>query len=393
MDFTKFTFIERYKNNKELYFDFNIREFAKHNRNTFDDYKSLLYFLDNNNEKKLYITIIQTDDFFEQDNNLVINLNRYQEFCKKIGQNGINRAQAFFARKLRHYSDEEKKAIIAGSSEADILKRIKQFSPEQKKTFLNHLHKVDGFELPKEIQDTISPENLIKAFEILLGDNSKLEYLIANYPKVQIEILEAHKKFLECNFDKDETFIQNWIDGKIDNKGRNLSLTPEEIKRLKKSRCLIFGLEFIDHKREGQVSSKRFDVLTRISEGRNEYVLIELKSPRSDFFKIVETKNDNNGRSTEYHLSDDTARSVPQISDYRNYLENANDIEWEKIGLPEGKVSKCLILIGTRKLGDPVWEDHYSNLRKTLSNSIEIMTYTDLVQKLDTTIKNLKENL
>jgi hypothetical protein len=41
------------------------------------------------------------------------------------------------------------------------------------------------------------------------------------------------------------------------------------------------------------LSRKRFDILTRLSEDENEHVIIELKSPCEDVFKIKEVDNIN----------------------------------------------------------------------------------------------------
>ena len=395
MDFTKFTFSKKYSRNDrilELSFDFDIKEVTGRNSKTFDDYNSLLYFLLNNPKKQIFLTQTQNSDFCEENDKLVINLQSYQEFCKKIGQNGKNRTQAFLAQRLKNYSEDEKKSIISSSTEEEIIERIKNFTDEEKGIFLEKLKGVEGLKLPEGNIKNISNEEFLKAFSSFLTDPAKQKIVVANYPQIQINLLEEYKQFLEQNLDKEETFIQDWIDGKIDNNGQTNNSDEEEIKKIKKSRCLIFGLEFISHKREGQVSSKQFDILTRISQGKNDYVLIELKSPSSDVFKVKTKNNDNGGTSEEYHLSDDIARAIPQISEYRHLLDNASDIEWQRIGLVRGKISKCLIVIGT-KIDDAVWSEHFLSLRKNLSSTIEILTYTDLIQKLETTIRNLRENL
>ena len=395
MDFSKFTFSKKYIRNEkelELSFDFDLKEITGHNRKVFDDCRSLLYYLQNNVEKKLFITLTQTDSFCEDGNKLVINLRPYQEFCKKIGQSGKDRTQAFLAQGLRHYSEEEKNRIIADSTEEEIIERIRNFKNEQKNIFLQKLKGIEGIELPMGDIGQVSNEDFLKAFSSFLNDPVKQGIITNNYSQIQVHILEGYKQFLGNNLDKEESFIQDWIDGKINDDGQLNNLQDEERKKVKKSRCLIFGLEYISHKREGVVSSKKFDILTRISLGKNDYVLIELKSPNSDVFKTVTKSNQNEGESVEYHLSDDTSRAIPQISDYRSLLENATEVEWQKIGLTKGKISKCLIIIGTKK-DDLVWSEHFLSLRKNLSSTIEILTYTDLVQKLETTINNLKENL
>lgn len=395
MDFQKFTFTEDYKGGKTLCFDFDIRTVTGHIRNTFKYYRTLIHFLTKNPDKEIYITQSQTEDFDEKDNKLVINLQKYQEFCRGIGQNGENRAQAFFARRVQHFSEDEKLEIINTATEEQIIERIKSFSVNQKESFLNNLKSIGDIKFPREDLKDVTDEDFLRSFSDLLDDPNKRAIIVAEYTNVQLRILEEYKIFLEANLDKNELFVQNWIDGKIDNEGNDLELDDDERKRLQKSRCLIFGLEFIDHKREGQASSKRFDVLTRLSEDKNEYVLFELKSPDAGVFKIVEKENQNGGTSTEYHLSEDVARAIPQILRYRDNLESKSeeDEDWQRIGVPKGKIAKCIILIGTRKTGDPLWESHFLSIKRNFCSSLEIMTYSDLIKKLETTISNLKNNL
>lgn len=378
-----------------MHFDFNIRKDTHHTRNTFITYKSLLYYLSQNSKKEIFITRDQVDDFFVDGDKLVINLKEYQRFCDCIGKNGQNRAQAFFSRKLRDYTEDEKKAIIQNASTDEIIKRINLFSVAQKKAFLAKLRSIEDLKSPEQDIRHVSDEEFITGFDSLLKSPRRKALLISKYPSVQLSALKDHKEFLENSLDKNEKFIQDWIDGKISNQGDILvDISNEERERIQRSRCLIFGLEFIDHKREGQLSSKRFDILARLSEEEGQYVLIELKSPDADFFKIEVADNKNGGKSEEYRLSPDISRAIPQILRYRDNLESKppEDEDWRRIGLPKQKISKCIILIGQAK-NDPVWEGHFLSIRKSFSSSLEIMTYTDLIRKLDVTIKNLEKNL
>ncbi|MDZ7693965.1 MAG: hypothetical protein U5K69_23080 [Balneolaceae bacterium] len=93
---------------------------------------------------------------------------------------------------------------------------------------------------------------------------------------VKIQTLKEYRDFLKNNLNKNETFIQDWLD--------------EKDGKYRKQRCLIFGLEFIDHKREGELSRKRFDILTRSSMSKNEYVIFELKSPSDEIFRVREAQ-------------------------------------------------------------------------------------------------------
>ena len=130
-----------------------------------------------------------------------------------------------------------------------------------------------------------------------------------------------------------------------------------------------------------------------MSEGINEYILFELKSPSGQIFKISQDTNNNGGTSDTYSLSDEISRALPQISSYKRLLQNGTDEEWQRIGLDRGRISKSIIMVGTRPDGNNVWDSHFASLKESLSSSVEILTYSDLLHKLDVTIKNLKENL
>jgi hypothetical protein len=377
----------------ELFFDFDLRDITVKNTKVFDDYASLLHYSLKNPDKKIYLTRTQTLDFCEDENKIVVNLDRYQEFCKTIGQNGKNRTQAFLAQKIKNYSEAEKKQIVASTTEEEILERVKNFTPSGKQTFLDKLSSIEGLSLPQISAENISNEEFLKAFGNFMKDPAKHQLILSNYSQIQVGVLEEHKEFLENNLDKTETFLQHWIDGKIDKDGNEINLPEEEVKKIRQSRCLIFGLEFIGHKSQGIVNSKRFDILTRVSEDKNDYVLIELKGPTSDVFERKVTTNINGGSSEEYSLSSDISRAIPQIAEYRNNLEEGSEIDWQRIGLPKGRISKCIIIIGVKNERDFLWQSHYHSLRRNLISSIDIMTYTDLISKLDITIKNLKENL
>ena len=396
VDLTKFIYLATYKGDKNIQFDFDIRKEGNHSRNTFKSYKTLLYFLEKNPSKKIYITKTQTEDFYEDYNILILNLEEYQKFCLALGKNGQNKAQAFFARKLRNYSEDEKIEIIKNATEEQIIENIKSFSIQQKESFLEKLKSVIDLQLPVEDFSQLTDQDFLNGLVSVLQNPQKRSLLVSNYTAVQVSVLESHKDFLEKNLHQEEKFIQNWIDGNIDNDGNDMdNISEEEQKQIKKSRCLIFGLEFINHKREGVVNSKRFDILTCLSEKESEYVLIELKSPSADVFRVKSMVNKNGGHSCEYYLSEGVSRAIPQILRYRDNLEskNSDDEDWLRIGLPKKEIAKCIILIGTRKNDDPLWESHFSSIRRNFSNSLEIMTYSDLITKIDTTIANLKNNL
>lgn len=225
-----------------------------------------------------------------------------------------------------------------------------------------------------------APENLEIDVSSIIARATSVQIANLNIES-KIALLKSYRDFLKANLHQNEKFIQAWLD--------------EDNGKYRKQRCLIFGLEYINHKREGELSRKRFDVLTTMNSLSREYVLMELKSPNGDIFKIVEKENKNDGKSTEYHLSDDLARSIPQILHYKRLYQSKadGDDDLQRIGTKSGKVSKCVIVIGIRKDDDPVWKEHFYSLVESLSGNLEIWTYTYVIDKLDATIANLEDDV
>jgi hypothetical protein len=397
MDFTKFTYTKSYKGGHRLYFDFDLRDLTKHGKSTFDAYRSLIHFLENNSEKEIFITLSQTEDFFEDGEKLAINLEKYQTFCSSIGKNGKNRAQAFFARRIAHYSEDQQKEIIAQSSDRDILGWIESLPADRKKEFSIKISQLENIELQKTSISTTDFSNILAD---ALTHPEKLQVLSENYSNIQVQLLEKYKEFLErmikdvetekangVKTDSWETFIQRWVDAKIDEQGVELKNDGVQRAKESRSRCLIFGLEFIDHKREVLDSGQRMDVLTRINSniGSKEYILFELKSPKAEIFEDEET---------ELKISKRLSRAIPQVLDYKSDFETKEegDKDLDRKGLTAGKVVKCIIVIGVTKDNER-WKKVFRSLKLNFSSQIEIWTYSDLIQKLDSIIRNLKENL
>lgn len=197
--------------------------------------------------------------------------------------------------------------------------------------------------------------------------------------KSTLKLLKSYKDKLQEFIDNDasETDVQNWLD--------------EDGHKYRQQRCMIFGLEYIDFQREGSVSSKKFDVLTRVGSEHVDHVLIELKSPADDIFKITQTDGINSPTST-YQIHEHLARAIPQILEYKSMLESkpAGDADLEKIGIKDkAHIRKCIIVIGKHR-DDARWRQNRDNLVRSLGSTLEIWTYTELLNKLDSTISNLE---
>lgn len=236
----------------------------------------------------------------------------------------------------------------------------------------------------EEVADYLNnKENYTKVTEV--ADKLNVDIAASLRPSLTLNLLRKYRTKLK-NFLKNkssEIDIQTWLD--------------EDGGRLRQQRCMIFGLEFIDFKREGSASSKNFDVLTRVGSEYSKFVdhvLIELKSPSVEIFK-VEEKGTNNNPTYEYSIHPSLARAIPQILEYRSSLMNKQpgDPELEKLGIYDTKanIRKCIIIIGESK-DDSRWQQNRNNLVSSLSSLLEIWTYTELLEKLDTTINILESN-
>lgn len=240
---------------------------------------------------------------------------------------------------------------------------------EQKDFWLNNINlinKIKGHD--PELLSKLFSELTDEDFSALLLKPKNIKNLFSVLPQIRIDILENLKDQLKGKLSENESAIQKWID--------------EE----PKTRCLLFGLEFIDYKREAQFGNSRFDILTE--QSGSEHVIIEMKSPNVNVFdeKTVQLKN---GVKKEYVLSKDLAEAIPQTIKYFREYEEANDETFQKSGTKRKKPHKALIIIG-RKINDPIWQQHFTDLNNRISG-IEILTYDHLIEKIENQINNLRE--
>jgi hypothetical protein len=369
----------------QLHFDkaSPFREHFGHRLRTrrFPYYQNCVQFVSSNPDAKIYFTLNDAVQTFRREGDcLLVNLSAYQKFCSEIGTKTGGRFKAFIGQNLDlkqvEASPEEKASFIrANATQADIINVIQNLPESGQQEILNSLASIKPAEGGVAASE-VSAEELISALARFLKDKELQRAFYENLPKVQLDTLKSHVAFLRANLDKNESFIQNWID--------------EDDGKYRKQRCLIFGLEYVDPVREGQVAGKRFDVLAE--QDLNHHVIFELKSPKDEIFQVKEEPVSAGGTTTEYHLSKQLSRAIPEVLGYRKFYENCQAEELQKLGIKQKKeVSKCVIVLGTRRDDDVVWCDNFNRIRSTL-NGIELLTYSDLIDRLDNTIRNLEEH-
>lgn len=207
-----------------------------------------------------------------------------------------------------------------------------------------------------------------EAQDIILSDKKLIKGFFSSLPQIRLSILENLKKQLSSKLTGNEKDIQNWIDEN------------------KKIRCMIFGLEFIDYKREISFGNSRFDVLTE--QSGLEHIIIEMKSPSAEVFDKIK-KTTSNGVKEDYIISSGLAEAIPQVIKYFDEYSRENDETFKKNGVLKKKVSKAIIVIGRNKKDDSIWQENFNRLRHRLSG-IEILTYDHLIEKMSNQIENLK---
>ena len=382
MDFNPNNFKEVSYDIYKLYFDkdCSFHKYFNHKQRTkkFPYYKNIFQFLTENPDTKLYFTLNEEIRSFQGvTDGFLVSMSAYQQFCKTIGSKTGGRLKAFLGQNFRlkdtSASEIEKTEFIkANATEKNILEAIKILPKEAQLNIIHSLNIIAPVDYRAPVEFTSI--EFIAAFSKFLTDKSVQVAFYSNLPRFQIEILKSHRDFLKNNLDKDETFIQNWID--------------EDSGKFRKQRCLIFGIEYVDPKSQGEFMRKRFDILAE--QNLDNHVLIELKSPSADVFTIKNSTTINDGLMTEYHLSFDLARAIPQILGYKKWYENARSEEIQALGIEKKDIHKCIIIIGTRK-EDRVWKENFKELKSHLN--LELYTYTDLIDKLENTIRNLENSL
>lgn len=223
----------------------------------------------------------------------------------------------------------------------------------------------EDFESIRAFLGKLSPEQLHTA----LASDENIEIVTKSLPKLRIDLLERLISELQGLLDKSEKEVREWLD------------------KNPKINCLIFGLEYVDYKREVTFGNSQFDVLTDISG--TEHVIIELKSPNRLVFQ-VQIRRLKNGTKTDYILSPDLAEAIPQTIKYFREYEREPAETFIKNGTEHKKVPKAIIVIGRNQKDNPVWQDHYCDLRNRIAG-IEILTYDHLVEKIQNQIVNLRQ--
>ena len=382
-DFKKYRFTVHPYHDR-IFLDFNVADHYRYavDKHKFRYFEALKNYLEDNENTVIYLTdsdLITNFKYYAHD--IVVHIDSFVNFCSNIGDSKKNkaRAKAFFGQHISledfNFSDSEKQNYLqANLTEADLLNRIKNFNSDSQKKLLDAIFKLES--KAESSSSLVSNDNFISIFTKFISDSKIQNSVLELLPQIQLNTLKELKVFVESNLHQNETFFQDWID--------------EEEGKYRKQRCLIFGIEYIDPKREGEIMGrKRFDILA--TQNRQRHIIIELKSPTAEIFEVDSTPNKNDGVNTCYKLSKELSRAIPQILGYKKFYNQLNSETIKTLGLAQKlELSECIIVIGQRK-DDTEWSENFKYLCDSMN--IKIVTYTDLIEKMDNTITNIELHL
>jgi hypothetical protein len=377
---------QKWGSSKQIFVDFNIRDqFKLKNNVTRFKFSNALQSFANAN-KNLFIYLTNSDEvknFKLYGNDWLLNIEDFVKFCEDIGSSKKDerRVAAFFGQHISPASmnlsaTEKLEFLNSNVSEDDLITHIRNLPNESRKGLIEALMSISSSGQASSEEPSVNTGEFIEVLSALLKDQNFQQALLNAVPQVQINVLEELKTFVHSNLTQNETFFQNWLD--------------EDNGKYRKKRSLIFGIEYVDPLREGEIMGrKRFDILA--TQNRESHILIELKSPTAAIFEIDERGNLNGGRTTSYKMSPELSRAIPQVLGYKRWYGEMNAETIQGLGLNEKKhVSECIVVIGER-VDDDVWKANFKDLQANLS--VRIWTYTDLIDRMENTIRNLKENL
>ena len=376
MDFSKFKLKKNY-HGKEVFFDFVLKDHTGHGGKAFKGFASIKTFLEDNSDRAIYLTLDQTADFHEENEKIVVNLQAYQAFWRTIAQSSQNRFQAFLAQKLKHFSEEDKKQVIAESTEQEIVENI---NPD----------------ILEKIRSTKNPDIVDMEQVIVVNDqNKKLvfeEILKGNYPNEFWDLLKTKEPQLTDTL----AAAQLQIHRKKIVEELNLRLAtgnfPETSGDDSWQKWIyehnwLFGVIYQEpiEKAKINIAGVMPDFVFPTLDGFVD--ILEIKLPSKEV--IVEDAS----HTGSWVWSPDSNKAIGQVVNYLCEIDRLRleiEKEIERVHLKKILVLKprAFILIGR---SDDWTTNKKEGLRK-LNDSlhkIEFLTYTDLSQRGEALVENL----
>lgn len=405
VDYKKFT-PRKYENGIVLNFDFNLRIVTGHNKKVFDSYGSLITFLKKNPTKNIYITLDQTDDLLEDGDNLVTNLHKYQDFCGNLGKNGENRAQAFFARRVKHFSEDEKKEMVANSTDKEILGWIKNLDEEGKKRFSEMLKDIDGIEVVK-FSTKEESEKITFLLDLIRKEGLTEEHIKKVLSDARKDVLTDFRRLLE-----EESYWEDYYEKYQD----SIKSTGEEavFHYFLKENDWILGLnvdikfikDFTDEVSVGNPDTDNSGNPKTDMMGLSDYTtLIEFKTPSTNFFTA---KKSSKSRAGTWSFSEDFIEGVSQClaqkSGWDKNHKSKNLVLDKKVQDQDETRTvdpKAIFIIGNKQRELNIRNKETENITKrdTLerfcrnNKNVEIISYDELYERAYYIIYNEKPEL
>jgi len=372
MDLNGFVYHKKYKGGKFIRLDFNPREYVREPGQNFLQHLTFRHFLEQNPEKEIFLTLTQTDNFYEVGNKIVINWKNYQEFCKTISQNGKSKTQAYLAKKVTHYSDADKQAVISELTSEEIISNL---NPEVREEIIQKLASVRN------------PQIVDSNKVIIVDDENKkqvFQQILSKYPEEFLELAESSDK------DKIDRFSAGHLQA-------HRKLVIEELKQRLEADNFhetkeddswqswiykhnwLFGINYQNpiQKQKINITGVMPDYLFPTLDGFVD--ILEIKLPSAP---VIE---EDTSRPGSWRWSKESNTAIGQIVNYLDEIDRQRlEIERE-IKRVYGRDCSMLkprafILIGENKNWISFVKEALRKLNHSL-HGIEILTYTDLLNR------------
>jgi len=412
MDYSKFIYIEKNDyHTKTFLYDFDIKDFTKKQRNTFPNIWSIIAYLDKNPKKQLYLTQTEVEEYFLDWDKIVLNFDKYMQFCENIWKSDERKMEAFLSRGLRHLTEEEKQDIRRTLTEDDILKNIENLTEEERQKLFISLKQIKWIDFTifnkwkEEIKNILTKEdfeNNIDTIFIELGDIKNKEII-----KKQLEkIKDNNFSFLEnaLFISKINELINIW-DKNIDNSSEDFwqKLFEEEKYVWVLQQIFSFPTIFLQWETyvwwkntkwrnwQGWVATD-FSFQNKTSKS---FAFVEIKTPKTELMEksVYRWKKDTDNTNEIYSPKNSLSWAIVQLQnqiniwiedfttnlwkDFREYWLNHLDATW-------------ILLIWNLNQLNSKQKESFLLFRKSIHN-ITIITFDELFDKIKS-LKNIYEN-
>ncbi len=374
---------------KIIYFDFDIKEKTWNTKNTFPTLRSLISYLELNQNKNIYFTLDKTDNFIEEWNNLIVNYDKFDNFCMNIWKSWKDKIQAFFTTKLRNYTEEEVKNIKLSASESEILEIIKNFSKEQKQSFINNLQWIENIDFPKNIDiENFSEDDFVSAFLKFNQNSWNILSMFSKFTETELDNLWKNIWVLKL-----KNILDKWEENKANSSEEFWQKLFHDYNWILSQIFLhpyihIWSKIYCWWKSDDNSWWVLWDLVYK-NVCTNNIAFVEIKTPEKDLVWSEYRWKEEWKENLIYSMSIEISWWINQVLNQRkNYIQT----HWEKFTWEKNLYnSKCILLLWNTEKITPDEKKSFELFRGSIKE-VEIITFDELFNRINALYQLLKSN-